>query len=507
MATVFTLTSATDTFTGTPSDHNVFRFTPATLQSVDTVTGGASNPFIDILEATAGGTVTAGQFAGVAGIEQLQLSSDGNSVALTDGLVGGSAVGFLNVIGWTGNDTIDANGTTNGVTIRFYSGGGNDALTGGAGDDLFSFAAADLSAGDSVAGGTGFDSLEISTPGTLTAAALSGVTGVEAAILHGGVDLGVPEGITDQPVFSIFNYGPNNVVDATAFVTTRTLLYGIAGSDDVLHGGAATDTFRIAAADLEGNDSFDGNGGADQLTITTAGAVTAAALSGISDIEIVELLSGGSVELTDGLSSSGGLYVAGSSAVDTFDGSAVTAFALALDGKGGADTLLGGTGDDIIFAPDSDFAAIDGNGGLDRMVLSTPGQTFDLTANAGKITDLEVISLSQSAGARLVLAATDIPQVNGAANQLYVTGGSDDEADIGSGWVVVSTMHTNAAVAPGVTFVQFHSAATDSDLFISDQIAFLVAPAAPFAGEEFVEAADIAAPLPKAWHDPFDWMV
>ena len=67
----FTLTAGIDTFTGTAGELNRFFFVPANLQPTDTITGGATGGFVDILSVTAGGTITAGQFAGVTNVEEL----------------------------------------------------------------------------------------------------------------------------------------------------------------------------------------------------------------------------------------------------------------------------------------------------------------------------------------------------------------------------------------------------------------------------------------------------
>src|ERR1700712_1664988 len=94
----FTLTSGVDTFTGIPGQRNNFFFVPADLQPTDTITGGATGGFVDVLAVTAGGTITASQFAGVTNVEELDLSASGNSVALTNGLVAGSSTGQFTVL-------------------------------------------------------------------------------------------------------------------------------------------------------------------------------------------------------------------------------------------------------------------------------------------------------------------------------------------------------------------------------------------------------------------------
>src|SRR4051794_37706362 len=103
----FTLTSGVDTFTGAPGQRNNFFFIPTNLQGTDTVTGGATGGFIDVLSVTAGGTVTAGQFAGVTNVEELDLSASGNAVTLTNGLVAGTSTGQFTIGDGGGADVVD----------------------------------------------------------------------------------------------------------------------------------------------------------------------------------------------------------------------------------------------------------------------------------------------------------------------------------------------------------------------------------------------------------------
>ena len=108
MANVQQLTAGLDNLNGIAGDYNIFQLTPATLQATDTVTGGAASPFVDNLEVTAAGTLAAAQFQGVTGVEQLILSSAGNDVTLTNGLVAGTSTGNFRVEGGAGNDIVDA---------------------------------------------------------------------------------------------------------------------------------------------------------------------------------------------------------------------------------------------------------------------------------------------------------------------------------------------------------------------------------------------------------------
>src|SRR4051812_23662994 len=96
--TLFVLTTNSDAFSGASGENNTFQFTPTDLQSTDTIAGAVGAGFLDIMEATAGGTIAASQFSGVTNIEQLNLSGAGNNITLTDGLVSGSSTGAFTIV-------------------------------------------------------------------------------------------------------------------------------------------------------------------------------------------------------------------------------------------------------------------------------------------------------------------------------------------------------------------------------------------------------------------------
>ena len=90
---------------------------------------------------TTAGTVAAG---GVSAVEIYQLANGGaNSLTLVNANFAGFMGNAITIYGGTGGNTIDGSGLT-GATDRLviYGGAGADALKGGAGNDIFSFAAA-----------------------------------------------------------------------------------------------------------------------------------------------------------------------------------------------------------------------------------------------------------------------------------------------------------------------------------------------------------------------------
>ena len=593
---VFTLTAGTDNFTGNADEYNVFNFTPTTLSASDTITGGATGGFADVLVLTAGGAVTAGQFALTTNIEQLILAAAGNTVALSNGLVAGTSFpgGVFAVIAGAGIDNVDASGVNNGIRIAFRGNGGNDTFIGGTSDDLFLFAPGDLTAGNTLAGaagidtvqllgggvvaadaftnvsgidvlglshagntvtltnalaagdgtlqvfdgagndtvigsgvnnnrsihfrsqggndtltggnwhdtfffnptdlngsdvlvgGAGFDAIQLTAGGAIAAAAFAQVTGVDALVLNdAGNNVTLSNSLlanNDQGGFAVVDGTGNDVVDGSGITNGLLLAVYSKGGTDSFIGGNGNDFFSFNAGDLTGADSVVGGGGYDAVFISSTGAVNAADFAGVSGIEALVLGAGNhSVTLSNALitgSSSGNFAVVdGASGTDTVDASAAGAgTTVAFYGGAGADTYVGGAGSDYFVMPDAGFSQLTGNGGLDRLLFSSAfnNQTFDLTANASKISNVEIVSLANATNASLTLVGADIPQVNATGNLLYVVGGADDQVDAGAGWVLISSSHTNAAVAPGVTFVQYHHTVSNAELYVADQIALTI---------------------------------
>ncbi len=465
---VFFAAGGNDTYLGNAGNSS-FVFATGDLTSADTVHAGGGS---DTLVLSSGGTLGASAFTNVTGIEALLLNNAGNTVTLTNNLVAAGDFGFFQVLDGTGNDTVDASGVTNATPIVFFSAGGDDTLIGGNGPDSYVFRSFDLTSADHVQAGAGFDTLFFSSGGTVATSAFTNVSGFETlALSNAGNTVTLNDslvGTSTLGFFQVASLGGNNVVDATGITNGMTIVFYGGPGDDTFRGGTENDTFVFSMSNLTAADLVTGGAGGDVLLITTGGTLTTADISGVSGIEAVSLQAGGTFQLASGLSNTG-IRAIGTSAVDHFDGSAVTGYNITFQGGGGADVLIGGAGDDRMEIPDSAFAQIDGNGGLDRIVLASGVTTFDLTANAAKITDIEVIDLTNPTGATLTLAGDDIPLVNASGHSLYVVGDAEDVVNIGDGWTIVSVNATNAAVAANTTFIQYHHT-NGSDLFIADTV-------------------------------------
>jgi hypothetical protein len=457
----FSLAPGADNFTGLPDDYNAFQLTPAALQSSDMVTGGATGSFIDLIVVTAAGTILGSQFSGVSNIEQINLSSGGNNITLVDSLVLGASSGYFAVVDGGGSDTIDAGGIS-AKPIVFFAAGGSDTFKGGHGDDAIAIAAADLTSTDTIQGDAGVDNLYFSTTGTITASALTNVSGIEGLVLANGTNsVTLTNGLVDNPSIgyvAVAGGTGDDTVDASSVSNgTPIAFFGSGGGNDTFTGGNGNDSFLFASGQLTAADIVSGGGGSDTLWITTAGTTNAAALTHVSGIEGVFLQHGGTFNLADGITAAATLAAVGSAAVDTFDGSAVTAYGITFVGNGGADVLKGGSKDDSFFIADNGFAAVDGNGGIDRISLTDGSSSFNLTANAAKIHDIEVILMDGVEHGNVTLTGANIAQISG-NNTLYIVGDPGDSYSSGNGYTQIASGVTNNAVAPGHSFFEFQHA-------------------------------------------------
>jgi Ca2+-binding RTX toxin-like protein len=444
--------------------NDAFVFTnPGDLTAADTVSGGVGDDAILFVN---GGIVAANAFNNVTGIEEMALSFSGNSVTLTDALVAGSSVNAFAVAAQGGTNVVDASGVTNGISITFIGATGADTFKGGNGSDGFVLDASMLTSADTIQGGGGTDAIYLQGSGTVASSAFTNVTGVEILVLQGGdsnITLNNASALTSSAgAFFIVDNASNNTIDASAFRTASINV--IAGSgNDSFKGGDANDVFSFNAADLTAADTvIGGNGaGADTLVIKNNGTVTTAASAGVSQIEAVQLAAGGEFDFANSLANDLAVFAIGSGAVDKLDASAVTSYALQMFSNGGADTLIGGSQNDTFRIADAAFAAINGNGGIDRITLTTPSQSFNLTANAAKITNVEVIDLTSATAATLSLNGNDISLVNASGNSLYVVGDADDTVGAGLtpgaglGFTLIASGVINNAVAPGHTFNEY----------------------------------------------------
>ena len=235
----------------------------------------------------------------------------------------GSAEDYL-TFAFSGNDSITG-GTSNDYLPGYA---GNDTLTGLGGNDTL----AGGPGADSLDGGLGFDTADYSTS----------ASGIQA-YLSSGLGAGAGGDAAGDLYTSIEGVIGSNFAD---------VLVGVAGVANTLSGGDGDDVIYGEGLDTvaggNGNDVFfGGQGGALHLNLATTNLET----------------------------------VWGSVVADTLDG-ASSSSNLVLIGQGGADTFLGGSGNDFFYFDQLDSVA--GGAGNDWAVasLATAGVTLHLNAAA-----------------------------------------------------------------------------------------------------------------------------
>jgi len=193
-------------------------FAANALTSADTVVGGSAADFLYFLTA---GAVAVDAFANVSAIEGIVFDSGGNSVTLTDSLVSGSSVGVFRIGGGAGDDVVDASAVS-ATALTFIAGTGADKITAGSSNGNYVFA--DLTAADTVQGGSGIETVDFANAGAVSAADFANVTNIEGLVLNaGGSDVTLTNSLvagTSTGFFWILGGAGSDTVDASAISNT-----------------------------------------------------------------------------------------------------------------------------------------------------------------------------------------------------------------------------------------------------------------------------------------------
>ena len=369
----FTRVSTVDVFKTANGNNRVILGTNALTADIVTLEGGSGNDTLSVTAYTNAATVMGGEgddsLLGGAAIDSLVGGSGNDTFVITNGatvvfegasggtdLVLSSASHTLNAevenLQLTGSSNIDGTGNSSANSITGNDGNnrldglaGADTLQGGAGDDTLVYDAADAL----VDGGSGSNTLE--TTVTLSLGALPGVfLNLQNILLAGSASIHA----TGDALSNILigNSAANS-------------LDGASGADTLI-GAAGNDTFIVDASD----------------TLIDGGADTDWARSEVS------------VDLADGrFTAVENVELAGVSQINAFgDAQANTLIGNAtdntLDGRGGADSMVGGLGNDTYFVDSTADTTIEAIAeGTDRVVSTT---TWQLAAN------IEILELSGS---------------------------------------------------------------------------------------------------------------
>jgi Ca2+-binding RTX toxin-like protein len=300
-------------------------------------------------------------------------------------------------------DALTFNGAaeTNGSFI-ILAGAGADTLTGGTGNDTFTYGA-NLSSADFVDGGAGSNTVNIT--GEYTGAAALGLGGgdflnIESLILGAGHSYSITtddtvvapgvlmtiDGGTNNVTQLIFNGaaetdGAFNVIGGSGNDTITTgggndFIDISKGGNDTVSAGAGNDQITVLGA-YTSADSIDGGAGSDLVEITSNLSGT---LSNIFNVEYLQL-TGSTINITfvdANVSAGATLTVDASLSANgvTLNGAAETDGAYDMIGTGHNDTLTGGAGNDtfdILAGVQGQNDTVHGGAGDDTI---NAGQTF-----------------------------------------------------------------------------------------------------------------------------------
>ncbi|HEY1258295.1 MAG TPA: hypothetical protein VGF34_03540 [Stellaceae bacterium] len=259
----FTAGSGTATFIG-GLENDVVKATAGAVGR-DTLTGGAGR---NTLQLRTAGTV---KLTRVTGFRAIHLAAGNNTVTWTDRTLSGGAV--MITAGATGNNLLSATRETAasaGKTLTYVAAGGADKFTGGLENDVVTLSAAAIGR-DTLAGGSGVNTIDLTSPGTLGIAKVNGF-GTYLLASGGPNNLSLQNGNfagLAGALIMVFGGNNGNTLSGAALAARNAA---------VLDGGSAADTL-IAGR----NEVLVGGAGADQFRLTTPGTAASPDTNTIAD--------------------------------------------------------------------------------------------------------------------------------------------------------------------------------------------------------------------------------
>jgi Ca2+-binding RTX toxin-like protein len=270
---------------------DIFKYSVGDLTGIDTLIGGTGDDTVSFLDT---GDITSANLSHVSGVEYIQLATGTSTLNIGTG---------YSILGSASDDVI------------IGGSGVNNTVNAGSGNDTFKFAISDFTAGDTIDGGIGTNTLEFTDNGTV-----SSIVG--------------------------------------SYSNIQKIQFSSAGTNDVtlnidgisLVGGNDNDTFNYAIANLSSADIVVGGAGNDTLAFSNSGAIDATSmLNSVSTIETIQLSSAGTNTVTN--FSKTGVTLIGGSSIDNITG---TAAANTIYGASGNDVITGGGGADLLYGDDGD---------------------------------------------------------------------------------------------------------------------------------------------------------
>ena len=452
-----TLGTGTDTvtFAGASNTVNAVIGTGATLNSLDSLTGGSGNTLV----LTGTGSFDLNSLTGFSGFQYVTLAGTGESLTLKNGQ----------------NLTVTA-GSGNTVTL----GSGLEAVTFSSGTNRINTAASTLNSTDVFVGGSGSDTLAITGAGTsashLAAGLSSGLTSFEQLDLSGAsyVDfalagnnqvLNLTEGSNDTVSFS----GSGNAITLGSGAETVNFTGGSTTSNIVTLGAGldsmnfanGTNTIITTNANFTSSQTIHGGAGIDTIQISGIASVVDSDFAKVTGVEALKLSGAGANSVTVGANASADVGAGNTLTISdsagsgnfTLNAAAMTA-KVSVTGGSGSNTITGGQAADSFFGHGT-------NSGTNSFVYNTAALAQNsLAANADTITNFvsgtdsfkidytatNLVVVSQTGTGNLAadlasaLGSSTLQYTNKVKDVALVTISSGADAGI---YVVIDSAHTN----------------------------------------------------------------
>ncbi len=393
---------------------------------------------------------TAGTFslATVSKFGTIDLAAGNNAVTVTDTTLSGGAVTIVD--GASGNNTVSAAGDTSaskGKTLTYLTGSGTDSFTGGFENDTVDVSATAVT-GDALTGGSGTNTLVLTSAGVLSLGGVSNFPTIDLAA--GNSTVTVTDTLLSGAAVTI-NDGAsgNNTISAASDTSAskgKSLTYNAGSGTDSFTGGFENDTVNVSAAAV-GSDTLTGGSGTNTLKLTSAGAVN---LGGVSKFATIDLAAGNStVTVTDTTLSGGAVALhdgaSGNNTVTVSDTSASTGKTLTYYTGSGTDSFTGGFENDTVRVSAAAVGTdtLTGGSGTNTLVLTSAG-----TVNLGGVSKFTTINLAAGNSSVTVTDTT-------------LSAGSVTIADGSSGNNSVHAS-TDTSASTGKTLAYFAGSGTDS---------------------------------------------
>lgn len=330
--------------------------------------------------------------------------------------------------------------------------------------DTFRFTHAALGANDTISGGSAagvIDTLQMLSAGVITQAQLAGVTGIDRILLaQTGANgltltLAMQTGALGRNLDIRGNAGTDTVAGSGSLDPTLLITYatgtnssdnftGGAGDDvAVVQGvgsfiadlGGGSDRVQTSISHLDSTDDLEGGTGLDRLQFLTGGIVTAGMLAHVSGFEEFLLSAAGTTELfvdnTVLAGAAGLLTIVGGTEAASVDAGAVTNGRLLFRAGAGADSFLGGAGNDTV----ESIGALTGNlgGGDDVLRMGNAGGVAGSVDGGTGFDTIEIMgrglyNLAAYTGFERVTLALDANVILSAVSGMEVYGSEFNDA-------------------------------------------------------------------------------